>query len=84
MESPLLEKGSLDLFKITNEMNGKDKQMQIDDNNNNTQPVTENDLYNDLYPFSNFIKNNMIATSNNIVDVDITGKQLCPDVFSDF
>ena len=85
MESPLLEKGSVDLFKITNEMNGKNKQMQIDNsNNNNTQPVTENDLYNDLYPFSNFIKNNMVATSNNIVDVDITGKQLCPDAFSDF
>jgi cGMP-dependent protein kinase len=67
MESPLLEKGNVDLFKI-----------------NNQQCVSENELENDAYPFSNFIKNNMVATENNVVDGDITGKHLCLDGFSDF
>ena len=87
MPSPLLENGAVDLFQIGREPKTTNKQIQTGITSSCyeiQQPVTENDLYNDLCPFHNFIKNNMFATSHNIVDVDTMERNPCIDVFSDF
>ena len=81
--SPLLENGTIDLFQMEKAKNISNKQLSIVSSSyHEIQPVNENELDNDLYPFSNFIANNMFVT--NTVDIDIMENNKCLDAFSDF
>ena len=81
--SPLLENGTIDLFQMEKAKNISNRQLSmVSSSYHEIQPVNENELDNDLYPFSNFIANNMFVT--NTVDIDIMENNKCLDAFSDF